>query len=787
MMSVAVITAVVVGISAGVAVDLRHAVVVADTARPVHAKAVELLEVEVLKRTGIRLQHQGSMPESHIPAIVLGTAEATPGGAPKWPAGLQAPEKAEGYALWVDTESRGAPTVYLVGRDDRGVLFAAGRLLRLITMREGELTLDGDIRLASAPEYPIRGHQIGYRDTANSYDAWDVNQYEQYIRDLVVFGVNSIELIPPLDPSERDSPHMPLTMWDMTVKLCALLDSYGLDVGFWQPLDADVTNPTVARDQLEKRRVLFQACKRLDAVFVPGGDPGDTPPNILMPWLGQLANVLHHVHPKAGLWVSNQGFTHEENDFLFGYLEREKPDWLAGVAYGPWAKLTLREMRKRTPRQYQLRRYPDITHCVRCQYPVPEWDRAFAHTLGREPANPRPQATAHIHNVFAAYADGFVTYSDGVNDDVNKIVWSALGWDPQAEVPDVLKEYGRYFFGEDLAGSVTEGLLALEQNWQGPLARNRYVERTLSHWQEIEKRARGQLETNWRLQLALLRAYYDAYVQRRLANETQLEDKAYAELKKANEIGVEKAIASAREALARADSSPAAPELRKRIEELGETLYKSIGMQLDVKQYKAANPERGAVLEFLDQPLNNRDWLEQEFDQILGSSASDSAKLAQVQEILNWENPGPGGFYDDLGNATKQPHLLRQKVWRADPGFVESPQEEFSGYKPGMRLSWLDQAETLYGTPLRLRYEGLDPAVAYQLRVVYAGRFRATMRLVAEGQYQIHGPFAQPEPVGPVEFTVPREATSDGVLELEWQLVDGRGCQVAEVWLLPQG
>ena len=38
----------------------------------------------------------------------------------------------------------------------------------------------------TSPEYSIRGHQLGYRATANSYDAWSVEQYERYIDDSQV-------------------------------------------------------------------------------------------------------------------------------------------------------------------------------------------------------------------------------------------------------------------------------------------------------------------------------------------------------------------------------------------------------------------------------------------------------------------------------------------------------------------------------------------------------------------------------------------------------------------------
>ena len=38
----------------------------------------------------------------------------------------------------------------------------------------------------------------------------------------------------------------------------------------------------------------------------------------------------------------------------------------------------------------KLRLYPDLTHNKLCQYEVPQWDQAYALTLGREAVNPRP-------------------------------------------------------------------------------------------------------------------------------------------------------------------------------------------------------------------------------------------------------------------------------------------------------------------------------------------------------------------------------------------------------------
>jgi len=100
------------------------------------------------------------------------------------------------------------------------------------------------------------------------------------------------------------------------------------------------------------------------------------------------------------------------------------------------------------------------------------------------------------------------------------------------------------------------------------------------------------------------------------------------------------------------------------------------------------------------------------------------------------------------------------------------------------RLSWHDVVETLYGTPLRMHYADLDPTAQYRLRVTYSGRYNATMTLTADGSHEIHAALPLPRPVWPVEFSIPKAATADGLLDLEWNLVSGRGCQVGEVWLI---
>ena len=101
------------------------------------------------------------------------------------------------------------------------------------------------------------------------------------------------------------------------------------------------------------------------------------------------------------------------------------------------------------PKQYPIRDYPDITHSLRCQYPVPDWDVAYALTEGpRSRSIPGPSAKATIFHAFADSSVGFITYSEGCNDDVNKIVWSSLGWDPDGRRHRHPAPLRRYFIDD---------------------------------------------------------------------------------------------------------------------------------------------------------------------------------------------------------------------------------------------------------------------------------------------------------------------------------------------------
>jgi hypothetical protein len=773
-------------------VDLMRATVVTpETLSVPERTAVRVLVEEVEKRTTVRLPVATRWPADAVPVIAVGPLPT----AATWAAaavrgGTAGPSPgAEGYRIVINTTGRGAPAVLVLGADARGTLFGVGRLLRELRMTSGALGLPVSFSIASAPQVALRGHQLGYRPKTNSYDAWDVPMWEQYIRDLAVFGTNAIELMPPRTDDAPDSPHFTLPQMRMMVEMSRLADEYAQDVWIWYPaLDKDYGDPKQVEFALKEWADVLSRLPRVDAVFVPGGDPGHTQPRHLMAMLERQTANLRKYHPKLQMWVSPQGFTKAWMDEFYQILKTE-PAWLTGVVFGPQVRDSLPILRANVPKRYRIRRYPDITHSIRSQYPVQDWDIAHALTSQREQINPRPLDEAVIFRALLPSASDFITYSEGCNDDVNKIVWSGLGWDPGSDVVQILREYSRYFIGDRYTDSFAQGLLALERNWRGPLASNAAVYTTLEQFQAMERAASPRDLRNWRFQQALYRAYYDAHVRSRLLHETAIEERALERLRSVRTGESRQALADAERILGEAQVRPAA-EWRQRVYTLAEALFQSIGQQLSVERYRAISVGRGATLDSFETPLNNTGWLLARFAEA-AALGTEPERLAAIERIVRWTNPGPGGYYDDLGNPSLQPHLVRGLPFEEDPQRFKSTLTGF-GYRADWRLSWMTHAESFWDTPLQMRYSGLDPAVQYRVRIVYAGdvfSMDTLIRLVANDKYEIHPPMKKPSPVAQVEYDIPVEATRGGELTLTFSGPAGvgsagRGNQVAEVWLM---
>ena len=734
---------------------------------PVNETAKEILLEEINKRTSLQLRLSEKWENKTIIALALTSDKDLYGKYLPDQRSNDLPElKKEGFRIFHENR-KGKDILWIIGADARGVLYGIGKLLRMADMQDHQIKIANKIDISTSPEYALRGHQFGYRNTANSWDAWTVKQFDEHFREQVLFGANSFENIPFQDPSS--SVHFKVNPQEMEVHLSNICDKYDADYWVWTPAPHDLSINNAHQEGLDEQEVFFAACPRLNGVFVPGGDPGDNHPSYLMPYLKDLSIILHKYHPDAGIWVSLQGFNREKVEYFFKYLEDNDPDWLKGLIYGP-SSPPIDVERELLPKKYMHRSYPDITHTVRCSYPVERWDQAFALTLGREACNPQPFYYAKIHNRDAIYTDGFISYSDGTHDDVNKVVWSQLGWDSKSNVKNIVVEYCRFFFGSKVAEESAEGILALEQNWVGPAIDNEAIGETLISWKKMEAE-NPQLTGNWRWQQLVMRAYYDAYIQDRLRYEKGLEIEAYKILANANNIGADEAMKEVLWLVQKADREFVSQDLKQKVFQYAEDLFQSVGAQTSVAKYNAKAAERGAILDFIDYPLNNRWWLEDEFIKISQLKTEDE-KLAKLEFIRTYENPGEGSFYDNISSA--------------DARHVTSETDDAIDYlweNNGLSRKRLS-TQLFQFTPV-LEYDELDPNTDYLIRVSGYGEalLRANGERLKPTKYEKG--FEQFK-----EFPLPKELISNGKLKITFDKPDEehlnwrQQSKVTDVWIL---
>lgn len=727
-------------------------------------RVAEFLRNEISLRTGVLLGSGASLPGTETPAVVLGLPDALPAGV-SLPAEPAVPKRPEGFAILVDGTSRQAPTVFLLGRDAKGLLFAAGRLLRELYLAQGFVDVRENLTVATAPTHPLRGQQI-IRSTQSEdrFVDWnDTEQRQQHIRDLALFGTNTIE------PKHSGD-------------IAAFCEELDLDLAYTVNCD-DIIDLNARTDA--EIRAHFADVPGIDQFVTYGGDhSGSRRPQETFPAMERVVPLVLESHPGATWWYSNQCLKDhavDEDDFIFTYLRVKQPDWLYGMIYGPWTKRGLREIRSDLPAQYRIRHYPEICHVRWCMYPVPKWDRAWAQVWNRNVSTyAMPRMMRAIHDATHAQTIGATPYNHtGAYNDLNKFVFSAMGWDPDQDLEGFVKEYARVFFAyqlessapsreklDQLTAKIANATFLLEDNWTQAIDRSTSPRQALKEWKEIATLLGGpeQVRKNWRLELFLTKAFIDAQVKRKYDAEMRLEREAYEALRRAPATGVQTAIAQARAALQRIETEfPAKAELLAELKALGT---------------RGGYGDLDSTLDNLYSPLGDRGWLETR----LGRART----LADVQDLLDYEDPGPGGFYDNLGVAGEQPHLVRQLDWQQDPGFVHSP-IEWQDHRPGTqrRQSQHSHATSRYKTPLILRWEGLDPKVTYHIEVVYLGPFKPMFRCDTDDGLEIHGPRGNSDET-PVRYDIPHATTKDGVLQLEWRLTnETRGVSVTEIWLRP--
>lgn len=522
-----------------------------------------------------------------------------------------------------------------------------------------------------------------------------------------------------------------------------------MDLSIWLPVDDTVLpfSPAMA----EAFRSMFGNMSRLDAIHVPGGDGG--PGYFSETWFSavrEVAEIARSLHPQITVTCSANSFNSSSfAAFLDALAKPETQQWLDGLQIGkeeplPLAAFMARVAKIHNPTPYYFLRVPDITHTVETGFPVPMWDYTWSSTHGREAINPAPIRFAEIIRMRANGSTptaGYSAYSEGLNDDFNKQLWSALTMEPGLSADNLTRQYARTFFGAENEDSAARGLLGLEKNWVGKAVTSA-AGKTLEAWQDVKVAA-----PNWRRDMHEFRATVDAYVQARETHELAGEAAARKALAGGKNGSVSKAIAVAIAALSHSSAfgstQPQGRALLKQVFALRDALNRSADLCPDCPKGGAGTISSQALtlnVQSIDSPLSNAPWLQRELASI-GALPTESAKLQAIDTLLlpHWPIDLPeGSSYNWVGSieVADRPHLLMGEGVETDPMHYYTPLHGGSGctgrhYQPGsaqtlaclasVPLRRMSKVGVSQGQKLQMRWESLDMQADYTLHLGFPG------------------------------------------------------------------
>jgi len=193
---------------------------------------------------------------------------------------------------------------------------------------------------------------------------------------------------------------------------------------------------------------------------------------------------------------------------------RVKPDWCDYIQADSHTTFPTFPLEQGVPGSLPLLNFPEIS--MWGMYP---W--------GGFGANPLAKRFAGLFERVKTHISGGFTYSEGIYEDLNKVLWLQWYGDPQLSAESILREYIAYEFSPDVEEEVLEAVAILEENHNHYWMINQYFQRSariamefpgdahlaLQKMQNANEKLSDATKASWRWRILYLRALIDAQLE----------------------------------------------------------------------------------------------------------------------------------------------------------------------------------------------------------------------------------------------------------------------------------
>ncbi|HPA45790.1 MAG TPA: hypothetical protein PK395_08500 [bacterium] len=708
----------------------------------------------------------------------------------------------------------GKRVVVIAGTDERGTLYGVGWMLRAMTYNADALLIPC-VEACEKPAFFIRGGQpSGPGSRARQYGNLRPQTDEERVEvmeDVMLLGTNIFEG----DPAAMRSTYGMMTAFGRTLN--EMPPKADESPGFPREWAADggrsrqyvcPSVPEARKALLESFEQMFQSAPDYDFFTTNSGDEGGCRCEKCMPWgdtyirlLHEVADLLHKYHPNCKIMATNQDLTNECNQAIFEYLNSQDSSWFYAIRYGPgademqtyirgavnpkWFEYEgfgalgnyMKYMFHELPRTTTIALYSDITHWMQAQYAVPQPDIVLAAVYDRRSWNARPRNFHKVAQEILHYSVGDKHYTEGMHDDFNKWFWYRLLWNPYQDAESITREYCRYWFGPEAQDEIAEAIFLMEETLEKPLMDNPGITKAVNLLRSGGKEIPANLLRNdYRWRIITEKALMDLYLQMLVQRGQKIKDKAIPILERARQSSnPSRDVTKALKILNQPLETAAMKTIKEEAKERGEESNEVIGY-------------REPVVFIVDQGLDLTEigWWKKTLQMALDSKKDEQIRNA-VETVLHYEDPGEGGFYDDVGWPNESEHLIYgEALW----GFAPFPgPAKLSHYNLAYSFGRADRGVTF-------TYDDLDPNAEYVVRISVGLHVEEEVDmlqgveleqgLTADGEV-ISGGF--PIPKGDVqfrEFDIPQTVTRDGKVEISLTSKSPkmRVTGLFEIWLM---
>jgi hypothetical protein len=424
-------------------------------------------------------------------------------------------------------------SIRIVGSDELGLLYGVGKLLRTSRYDQGGWT-PGSWRGTSVPVCPVRGIYFATHFN-NFYEAAPAEEVERYVEDLGLWGLNClIVAFPHWQFQGFDDPQAQRSIQRLK-SIMRTAKGLGIRVGLVEAANDGFkstprellrvpvpdawgrhgnfgvnlcpSNPKAHEVLLHNwGRLLDEfADVELDYLGYWPYDEGGCGCKECWPWgargypklCRELSTAARAKVPHVRFILSTWTFDTPpcgEWEGLTKVLAEDKSwvDYIQADAHEDFPRYPLD---KGVPGGLPLLNFPEISM----------WGQS---PWGGYGANPLPARLQRLWNQTEKKLSGGVPYSEGIYEDLNKVICNQFYWSPDQPAIETIKEYIGFEYSPDMVGDVVAAIEILEQNHlRGRI--NPSADKAYELIQATEKKLSPQARGAWRWRILALRALID--------------------------------------------------------------------------------------------------------------------------------------------------------------------------------------------------------------------------------------------------------------------------------------